>query len=155
MLSRSDNLPVFLAIFQLVFSFVVSLTLWRLTAWQRRYEGLEARLHEATTRLVDERFRAMTHEVNSHGQGFLLVLEELKQRVQLGDGELRTLGDRDQKIELALAARLDALKDYIRENAAGRKDLEKNEAAVDRKLTIVETRLSDLAATVAVMRVKE
>src|SRR5215217_7536244 len=74
-LAISDNLTVFLAIFQLVFSFVVSLTLWRLTAWQRRYDGLEQRLHDATTRLVDERFRSMTHEVNSHVQGFLLSLE--------------------------------------------------------------------------------
>ena len=151
MLSRSDNLPVFLAIFQLVFSFVVSLTLWRLTAWQRRYEGLEARLHEATTRLVDERFRAMTHEVNSHVQGFLLVLEELKQRVQLGDGELRTLGDRDQKIELALAARLDTLKDYIRDHAASKADLEKHETTFDRKWGQVELRLGELSSTVAVL----
>ena len=57
MLAISDNLTVFVAVFQLVFSAVVSITLWRLTAWQRRYEGLEDRLHEATTRLVDERFR--------------------------------------------------------------------------------------------------
>ena len=151
------SLTIFLAIFQLVFSFVVSLTLWRLTAWQRRYEGLETRLHEATTRLVDERFRAMTHEVNSHVQGFLLVLEELKTRVQAGDGELRTLGDRDQKIELALAGRIDTLKDYIRDHAASKTDLEKHEITFDRKLGQVVLRLGDLASTVAVLteRVRE
>ena len=126
----TSNLPVFLAIFQLVFSAVVSITLWRLTAWQRRYEGLEDRLHDATTRLIDERFRAMTHEVNSHVQGFLLTVEEMKQRIQLGDGEIRGLSDRDQKIELLLSARLDHLKDYIRDTAATKKDLEKHEASV-------------------------
>ena len=156
-LAISDNLTVFVAAFQLVFSAVVSITLWRLTAWQRRYEGLEDRLHEATTRLVDERFRAMTHEVNSHVQGFLLVLEELKQRVQFGDGELRTLGDRDQKIELTLSGRFDQLKDYIRDTAASKKDLEKHESAVERKLGQVEVRLGDLTSTVAVLteRVRE
>jgi len=41
MLATNDNLTVFVAAFQLVFSAVVSITLWRLTAWQRRYEGLE------------------------------------------------------------------------------------------------------------------
>ena len=156
-LALSDNLTVFLAAFQLVFSGVVSLSLWKLTAWQRRYEGLEDRLHEATTRLVDERFRAMTHEVNGHVQGFLLTLEELKQRVRSGDDGIRTLGDRDQKIELSLAARFDQLKDYIRDTAASKKDLEKHESIVERKLGQIELRLGDLTGSVAVLteRVKE
>ena len=151
MLALSDNLTLSLAVFQLVFSFVVSLTLWRLTAWQRRYEGLEDRLHEATTRLVDERFRAMTHEVNAHVNKFLLTVEEMKQRIQLGDGEIRGLCDRDQKIELTIAARLDLLKDYIRDTAASKKDLEKHESSVERKLGAVELRLGDLTSTVAVL----
>ena len=157
MLATNDNLTVFVAVFQLAFSAVVSVTLWRLTAWQRRYEGLEGKLHETTTRLVDERFRAMTHEVNSHVQGFLLVLEELKQRVQFGDGEHRTLGDRDQRIELTLSGRFDQLKDYIRDTAASKKDLEKHESAVERKLGQVELRLGDLTSSVAVLseRVRE
>ena len=156
-LAISDNLTVSLAVFQLVFSALVSLSLWRLTAWQRRYEGLEGRLHDATTRLIDERFRAMTHEVNSHVQGFVLIVEEMKQRLQFGDGEIRGLSDRDQKIELALAARIDLLKDYIRDTAATKKDLEKNEASVERKLGQVEMRLGALTSSVAVLseRVKE
>ena len=156
-LSVSDNLTVPLAVFQLVFSAVVSITLWRLSAWQRRYEGLEDRLHDATTRLIDERFRAMTHEVNRHVQGFVLTVEEMKQRIHFGDGEIRGLSDRDQKIELALAVRIDLLKDYIRDTAATKKDLEKHETAVERKLGQVEVRLGDLTSTVAVLteRVKE
>ena len=156
-LTLSNYLPIFLAVFQLVFSFLVSLSLWRLTAWQRRYEGLEDRLHEATTRLIDERFRAMTHEVNSHVNKFLLTVEEMKQRLQLGDGELRGLSDRDHKIELSLSAKLDHLKDYIRDTAASKKDLEKHESAVERKLVQVELRLGDLTSSVAVLteRVKE
>ena len=156
-MSTASNLPIFLAVFQLVFSAIVSITLWRLTAWQRRYEGLEDRLHEATTRLIDERFRAMTHEVNSHVQGFLLTVEEMKQRIHLGDGEIRGLSDRDQKLELLLAARLDHLKDYLRDTAATKKDLEKHESSVERKLGQVELRLGDLMSTVAVLteRVKE
>ncbi len=81
----------------------------------------------------------------------------MKQRIQLGDGELRGLSDRDQKIELALAIRIDQLKDYIRDTAATRKDLEKHESTVERKLSQVELRLGDLTSTVAVLteRVKE
>jgi hypothetical protein len=156
-LALGDGFSVSLAVFQLVFSAIVSITLWRLSAWQRRYEGLEGKLHETTTRLVDERFRAMTHEINGHVQGLLLALEEMKVRIQNGDVELRGLGERDQRIELAVAAKIDLLKDYIRDFAAGKKDLEKHECAFERKLGTVEQKLVDLASTVAVIseRVRE
>ena len=156
-LALSDGLHISLAVFQLGFSAVVSVTLWRLTASQRRYDGLEQRLHETTARLVEERFRAMTHEVNSHVQGLVLTLDEMKGRLQHGDGELRSLSERDQKIELALAGRIDLLKDWIREHAAGKSDLDKHETTVERKLGGLEQKLSDLTSNVAVLteRVRE
>lgn len=137
----SEGFTVPLAVFQLAFSAIVSVALWRLTAWQRRYEGVEDRLHDATTSLIDERFRSMSHEVRSHVQGFVIAIDDLKERIQLGDTEVRGLGERDQRIELALAARLDALKDYIRENTASKKDLEKHEASIERKLNQMEQRI--------------
>src|SRR5678815_4633994 len=94
-LALTDGLTVSLAAFQLAFGAIVSVALWRLTAWQRRYEGLEEKLHDATTRLIEERFGAMALQVDR----------------------------RDQRIELTLATRLDVLKDYIREACATRKDL--------------------------------
>ena len=42
-LALSDALSVALALFQLAFSAAVSVVLFRLTAWQRRYEGLESK----------------------------------------------------------------------------------------------------------------
>jgi hypothetical protein len=142
LLSTAEPLTIPLAVFQLVFSAVVSLTLWRLTAWQRRYEGLESRLHEATSRLVDERFRAVTVEVDAHVRGMLRALEELNQRLAVNDRRFADMADRDQRIELTLAARLDVLKDYLREFAAGRADLERHEAAVERRLAGIEHRLA-------------
>ena len=156
-LALTDGFAVSLAVFQLAFSAIVSVSLWRVTAWQRRYEGLEGKLHETTTRLVDERFRAMTHEDNSHVQGLVLALEEMKQRVHFADGEFRAMGERDQRIELTVVNKIDLLKDYIRDFAANKKDLEKHEYAFDRKLDQVEMRLGDLTSSVAVLsdRVKE
>jgi hypothetical protein len=150
-LALSDGLSVSLAVFQLVFSAVASVTLWRLSAWQRRYEGLEAKLQETAARLVDERLRAITHEVNGHVEGLVLALGELQQRMRSGDAEVRAMGERDQRIELAVAGKIDLLKDYIRDFAAGKKDLEKHEIGVDRKLGQVEQRLGQLMATVAVL----
>jgi ABC-type transporter Mla subunit MlaD len=157
LLALSDGLHVALAMFQLAFSAVVSVTLFRLTAWQRRYEGLDARLQEAASRLVDERFRGMTHEVRGHVQSFMTTLDELRGRVASGDGALRDLTDRDQRIELALGARVDTLKDWIRDHAANKTDLARHEAAFERKCSHVEQRLAELSNTVAVLteRVRE
>ena len=156
-LAMSDGFSFSLAVFQLVFSAVVSLALWRLTAWQRRYEGMEAKVQETTTRLVDERLRSINQEVNGHVQGLVLALEEMRARVQSGDAEFRAMLDRDQRIELALAAKIDLLKDYIRDFAANKKDLEKHEASAERRLGHIDQRLGVLAGTVAVLseRVKE
>src|SRR3954470_17646225 len=151
LLALSDGWSVSLAVFQLGFSAVVSVTLWRLSAWQRRYEGLEQKLQEATARLVDERLRANAADAEAHVRGLVVALEELRARIQTGDAEFRAMGERDQRIELAVAAKLDLLKDYIREFAAGQKDLEKHESGVDRKLGQIEQRLGDLTATVAVL----
>src|SRR5688572_6425271 len=151
-LAASDGVTVFLAIFQLVFSAVVSVSLWRLTAWQRRYEGLEGKLNDATTRLIEERFASMTRQVDRHVQLFVETIDEVKERLLYGDADLRALGERDQRIELTLAARIDLLKDYIRETAASKKDLDKHEAGAERRLCVIEQRLSELAGVVGQMR---
>ena len=148
-LALSDGLTVSLAAFQLVFSAVVSVSLWRLTAWQRRYEGLEAKLNDATTRLIEERFAGMTRQVDRHVQSFVGAIDEVKQRIVFGDADLRALGERDQRIELTLAARIDVIKDYIRETAASKKDLERHEVGAERRLCVIEQRLSEFAGVVA------
>src|SRR4051812_34474193 len=76
-LALSDGWSVSLAVFQLAFSAVVSVTLWRLSAWQRRYEGLEEKLQDATARLVDERLRATAADADAHVRGLVVALEEL------------------------------------------------------------------------------
>lgn len=152
LLAASDNVTIFLALFQLVFSAVVSVSLWRLTAWQRRYEGLEGKLNDASAHLIDERFGAIARQVDRHVQAMVLTADEFKQRMLAGDADLRALGERDQRIELTLATRIDLLKDYIRETAASKKDLERCETAAERRLGVLEQRLSEVAATVAEFR---
>lgn len=137
----ADVLAVPAVAFQLVFSAAVSLTLWRLAAWQRRYEGMEARLHDAAARLVDERFRGVTREVEAHVRGMSATLAEISQRMHADDAHVRALADRDLKVELTLAARIDLLKDFIRESAATKADLDRHEAAVDRRLAAIERQL--------------
>ena len=81
-LALSDALSVALALFQLLFSAAASVVLFRLTAWQRRYEGIEAKLQETANQLVEERFRALTTELRTHVQSFVVALDELRTRAQ-------------------------------------------------------------------------
>ena len=140
LLATVDALALPMAAFQLAFSAVVSLALWRLTGWQRRAQGVEARLHEAAGRLVDERFRAVTTEVDAHVRGLLLALDEVKQRARDDDRRFADMADRDLKVELSLSAKLDLLKDYVRDYAAGKAELDRHQTAVDRRLAQVERR---------------
>ena len=157
LLAASDNVTIVLAIFQLVFSAIVSVSLWRLTAWQRRYEGLETKLSDASARLIDERFSAIARQVDRHVQSMVVTVDELKQRMMFGDADVRALGERDQRIELTLVTRIDLLKDYIRETAATKKDLERHEHGAERRLGVLEQRLTEVAGTVAGLseRIKE
>jgi hypothetical protein len=151
-LALSDGVTVSLAVFQLAFSAIVSVSLWRLTAWQRRYEGLEGKLHDATSRLIEERFAGMTSQFDRHVRSFVDAIDDVKQRLVFGDADVRALAERDQRIELTLAARIDLLKDYIRETSASKKDLDKHEQGAERRLCVIEQRLSELAAVVAVRK---
>jgi uncharacterized protein involved in exopolysaccharide biosynthesis len=141
----ADALTVPLAVFQLAFSAAVSLALWRLGAWQRRTDGLEARLNDAAGRIIDERFRSLANELEAQVRGVTAALGDVKQRMHADDARLRGLTERDQKIELMLVGKLDQLKDYIRDYAAGKADLERHEATVERRLAQVESRLAALA----------
>jgi hypothetical protein len=147
----SDAWGLGVAIVSLVCNLLVTVFLWRNRETREDRREAEARQHELVAKLVDERFRAMTHEVNGHVNGLSLALEELKHKLKEGESVFGRLGDRDQKIELTVAARIDALKDYIRDNAASKKDLEKHEAAVERKFTSFEARIGDLTSGVAVL----
>ena len=150
-LALSDALHVALALFQLTFSAAVSVVQFRLTAWQRRYEGTETKLQETAGQLVEERFRALATEVRTHVNSLVGALDETRARVSAGDGVLRDLSDRDQRIELALGARIETLKDWIRDNSANKGDLARHEQITGRKLEIVERHLIELSTTVAAM----
>jgi hypothetical protein len=147
----ADALHVALALFQLGFSACVSVVLFRLAAWQRRYEGMEAELQDTANLLVEERFRALATEVRTHVQSFVGTLDEMRSRVSAGDGVIRDLTDRDQRIELALGARIETLKDWIRDNSANKADLARHEQVTGRKLELVERHLVELSNTVAAM----
>jgi chromosome segregation ATPase len=112
-------------------------------------------LHQVTEKLIDERFRKVTHQVENHALVVSGTLAELKQQIKDGEQDLDGLGERDQKIELAVAAKLDQLKDWIRDTTATSRDLEKHEQSMGARLGKAEERmtkeLGELGRTVAVL----
>lgn len=135
----------------IVVSMLTALAVLWLGSKARKSETMEARLHETTAKLIDERFRAMTHELNGHVNNFAVTLEEARQRLKNSEVDYRGLGERDQKIELTLAGKIDQLKDYIRDVAATKKDLDAHEATMEKKVERIEVNVSELSKEVAVL----
>ena len=138
-------------IFQLIFSAFVSIAIMKLSQSQRRYDGLEDKLHDTTTKLVDERFRAVSHKVAETSHSFGLAVAEMKDRIKDIDQVANELQERDQRNELAVVNRLDSLKDWLRNSAANKDDLKSHNDSMARRVERIENDLSGIAKSVAVL----
>jgi hypothetical protein len=150
-LALSDGAQVTLAIFQLGFSCIVSVVLWKVTAAQRRNEGMETKLGDLASKLVEERFRGMSHQVNTSVEAFSKTLANLTEHIKEQEQHVDGLGERDTKNELAFAAKLDQLKDWLRDNMASKKDLDKHEGVSNQKFDTVQREVGQLSKEVAVL----
>jgi DNA-directed RNA polymerase sigma subunit (sigma70/sigma32) len=172
-LAMSDSLTLAMWVINLAISAGITIVLARVASWQRRFDRQEdthkadtrslreemdeqARtLHQVTEKLIDERFRKVTHQVENHALLVSGTLAELKEQIKESKGELDDLGERDQKIEGAVAAKFDVLKDWIRDTTATSAELDKHERNVNERLGGVERRmtegLSELGKNVAVL----
>src|SRR4051812_390388 len=73
-------------------------------------QQLEARLHETAAKLVEERFRAMTHSLNNHVHGFTTALDELKARVNEANEDVDGLVKEDHQLEVKTLQRMEEIK---------------------------------------------
>lgn len=151
-----------LSVLDILVSGGITLVLFRISQAVKRYDRLEDRsekqigemkisLHDTTTKLIDERFRSISHQVTNSGHGLAMVIDEIKERLKHGDGLIDALDDSDHRIELKMAGKLDELKDWIRDNAATRSDLEKHEENMNGRLNQLDGRVMELAKEVAVL----
>lgn len=121
---------------------------------RERRESIEAQarlkheLHETTTKLIDERFRAITHDVANHANTVMLKIDEITQRLQSGEQEFDALAGSDHRIEMAIVAKLDTVKDWFREMFA---EHEKADAEVFRQ---IGDRVGQMATQVGVLASK-
>ncbi len=102
-------------------------------AWQKRdnadsatantVKGLEDRLHQASTKLIDERFRAISHEVNNHAQGLVTSIDAINQRLSDGEVNFDGLTNADHRLELKLGVQTHEITRFIAEHCATKDDL--------------------------------
>jgi hypothetical protein len=153
-LALSDGVQISLAVFQLAFSAIVSLSIWKLTVKHRKTEGMEASLSELTAKLVEERFRGISHQVANDVNHFSKTLQSLSEHIKEQEKNVDGLSDQDRKNELSFNARFDQIKDWLRENVATKQDFEKHEVKADRKFEIVGREIGQLSKEVAVLAEK-
>jgi hypothetical protein len=164
-IANADPVMVGMGVVNMVLSVLMGIVLAWFGVRQRRVEAMEHRItalvkesaderHVLTTKLVDERFRAMTHELGNSGQQLVLAVAELRQRVKEAEAELDGAGERNHKIELTVADKVDQIKDLIREatsKTATRADLEKHESQVSQRDQRLGERLGKVEQSIAVL----
>ncbi len=117
-------------------------------ARSQKIAGLETKLeesvkgtHELATKLVDERFRGMTHEVKSHMQGLLSTIDEMKLRLRDGETQFANIHDGGHALKLEITKGLAEIKQVVTEKAASKQDLKEHQSEMTAKVKEIQTHL--------------
>ena len=143
-LAASDQVTVGLFGVSVIVNAVVGLGLWNLNRRQRKMEGLEGKVemleterHEVVSKLVDERFRSMSHEVANSVHTLSVVVEDLRLRAKDGELGLRTLGESDTAIKIEVERRMGEFRGFVNANMIRREDFDD----LRRELRLVVSRM--------------
>lgn len=120
------------------------------TTLKGELQGKDGELHALATKLVDERFRAMSHELNNHVDGFVKVLDEMKARLKDGESDLGGMVETAHKLEVQSLQRIAELKDYVREHAASKKDVADHQRQVTDQFNRLGQKIEQIGERVAV-----
>lgn len=140
----------------------LTITLHRMNVSLRKYErledtrerqvaSLEAKVHETAVKLIDERFRAMTHDLNNHVGHFKLTLDSLANRLADGEQGLGKLVDVDHAMEIKTLNRMEQIKDYVRDTCASKADVREHEKNVASRLDRLGEKVQGLTIAVTAM----
>jgi septal ring factor EnvC (AmiA/AmiB activator) len=106
-----------LAVLQAMLSAALSVVLYQLKGWQRKYDGLEDRLGDSAGRLVDQRIDATVSAIDTHARTLethakatSVALDDIRRRLTDGEALLRAVADRHRELELSLVELLSELK---------------------------------------------
>lgn len=111
---------------------VISLYIYRLSKFDRDVDGLKKELHEVAAKLVDERFRSMSHSINNHVQNFTSTLDKLSLTVREKEREIKDLSAEDWETRLQFT-----------KDTATKEDLRRHEDKVEEKLTQITDKIDE------------
>jgi DNA repair exonuclease SbcCD ATPase subunit len=125
-----------LGFFQFVFNVIMGFILRRLSQDRHELNVLKSKVekgdekaHDLTTKLVDERLRAATHELNNQMQGLVSAVADFRDKLRDGDAEIGTLQEKHHANELKIVQDIAKLQNYVVEHAASKEDMRENQRA--------------------------
>jgi hypothetical protein len=147
----------------LVINVCIVIGLSRVSAVTRKFENLEAArakekgdleqaLHVTVEKLVDERFRSMSHTMNNHVQQVVSAMDSFKERLEDGDETFESLSNRNQKIELEVAAKVNDLRCWMQETFGTKNDQREHAHAAELRAGVLADKLEEIGKDVAVLK---
>lgn len=102
---------------------------------------LSEQLHEANTKLLDERDRRISHSMNNHVQSMNGAIEIWRKRIEVSETQIASLTNARAHAEVELIKAINQLREFVRECAPTRKEFDK----VSDELSTLSTKVEQLA----------
>jgi hypothetical protein len=119
--SRMDGNGMQIA--QWVFNGLVTAALAYVAAKNRQISQLKAALKKAAEERIDQKFGSFESACKLTHNLVEQRVEQISSRLAKGEQNFDSLFDSRQKAQLEMAAKIDALKDYIRDHCASKNDV--------------------------------
>lgn len=117
----------------LTYALHVAEILW--LAWMARQQSrtatLEERVEQQTRELVEAQITGRTGELSGAMRELAAEIKRINERLNDGDGSFDKLGERDQRIELAMAHQTRELTTFMMDRFASKRDVEVLAARID------------------------
>jgi hypothetical protein len=142
-----------MTVFTTIIGGVMTWVMIRIQESVRRYENLEkssadqrdeleGELKTVATKLIEERFRHLSHTVTEEVQGMQRVMEEFKRQIRDDGGVLRELGKMDHSLEIKLLKEVSAIKEFVMERAASKQDLAEHQRSMKSEVNQLTEKLN-------------
>ncbi len=100
---------------------------------------------ELTGKLIDERLRRITHDMNSHAQQNISAVGEITRRmdraVEKLESTLDAMGEKDHEMEIGLLNKISKTQIEIAEKAATKADLKEHQESMSKKVAELSQRI--------------
>lgn len=117
-------------------------------SWETKLAGAESKGEQLVERLVEERIRAASHEVNNHVTQFVNALNVLKEQASASAEQFKELNEADHANRLTLATQIAQLQNWMGERFAEKVEHRALDAQVrrmDTDIAVLRSRASGKA----------